>query len=240
VFNTHSFETRYTSSWVDDTLQFIGPGYFSKNSSSTQLFSLHYSFISDHRDVRAYPLKGHLAGLELSQFGLGLLPDESSGFLRADAEWSSYNKIDDNWFTGFLVITRLSITHLQPYYLQRGLGFGNDYVRGFEYYVIDGQQTLLSKVFLKYQLISPQVLDLGMGSDKFSKIPYAFYLNFFVDGAFVSDKLYAGVNPLSNKPLGGIGIGLDYVTYYDKVFRVEFAYNSKSEPGIFFHYGVPF
>ncbi len=240
VFITHGLEGRYTSSWVDDTLQMIGPGYFSNNSSSTQFFSLHYSFVSDHRDMKAYPLKGYLAGAEISQFGLGLLNKEPSGFLRADLEFRYYYTISKKWFTGFLAKTRLASSHLQPYYLQRGLGYGNDYIRGFEYYVVDGQQTYLSKVFVKYQLMAPRTLDMGFGGDRFGKTHHAFYLNVFADGGFVSDKLYAKNNPLANRALGGIGVGLDYVTYYDRVFRVELAMNSKNEPGLFFHYGIPF
>lgn len=240
VFNTHAVEGRYTSSWVDDTLTFLGPGYFSDNKSSTQFFSIHYSYISDHRDMKAYPLKGYLSGIEISQFGLGLLKNESSGFLRAELEFRFYTQVSKKWYTGFLAKTRLSSTHLQPYYLQRGLGYGNDYIRGFEYYVVDGQQTFLSKVFLKYQLMEPKTLDMGIGGDRFGKTHHAFYLNIFADGGYVNDKLYHNVNPLSNQTLGGIGIGLDYVTYYDRVFRVEAALNSKNEPGIYFHYGIAF
>lgn len=240
VFNTHSLEGRYTSSWIIDTLQVIGSGYFSGNRSSTQLFSIHYSYVSDHRDMKAYPLKGYLGGIEISQFGLGVLKNESSGFLRAELEFRYYNTLSKRWFTGFWAKTRLSSTHLQPYYLQRGLGYGNDYIRGFEYYVVDGQQTFLGKVFLKYQLMAPKTLDVGFGGDRFGKTHHAFYLNLFADGGYVNDKLYGDANPLSNSPLGGIGLGLDYVTYYDRVFRVETTLNSKNEPGLYFHYGIAF
>jgi hypothetical protein len=36
------------------------------------------------------------------------------------------------------------------------------------------------------------------------------------------------------------GIGLDLVTYYDQVFRIDFAYNKYHEYGIFFHIETPF
>lgn len=240
VFNTHSLEGRFTSSWVDDTLKVIGPGYFSGNKSSTGFFSLHYTFVSDHRDIKAYPLKGYLLGADISQFGLGVLSEESSGFLRAELELRYYHTISKKWFAGFWAKTRLASSYLQPYYLQRGLGYGNDYVRGFEYYVVDGQQTFLTKLFIKYQLMAPKTLEMGFGGDRFGKTHHAFYLNFFVDGGYVSDQLYTKDNPLANRALGGIGLGLDYVTYYDRVFRVEAALNSKNEPGVFFHYGIPF
>lgn len=240
VFNTHSLEGRFTSSWVDDTLKVIGPGYFAANKGSTGFFSLHYTFVSDHRDIKAYPLKGYLVGADVAQFGLGILPQESSEFLRTELEFRYYYSISRKWFTGFWLKTRLATSYLQPYYLQRGLGYGNDYVRGFEYYVIDGQQTFLTKFFIKYQLMAPKTLEMGLGGDRFGKTHHAFYLNFFMDGGYVSDKLYDRNNPLANRALGGIGIGLDYVTYYDRVFRVEAAINSKNEPGFFFHYGIPF
>ena len=47
-------------------------------------------------------------------------------------------------------------------------------------------------------------------------------------------------NNLSNSLLWGNGISLDYVTYYDKLLRIEFSVNHLGEKGVFLHFSNPF
>ena len=46
--------------------------------------------------------------------------------------------------------------------------------------------------------------------------------------------------PHSNEFLYGYGLGIDFVTYYDIVFRVEFSANKFGETGLFLHFNAPF
>ena len=47
-------------------------------------------------------------------------------------------------------------------------------------------------------------------------------------------------NDLTNQLLFGRGISLDYVTYYDKMLRIEYGINRLGEKGIFLHFTNPF
>ena len=47
-------------------------------------------------------------------------------------------------------------------------------------------------------------------------------------------------NNLTNSLLIGRGISLDYVTYYDKLLRIEFSVNHLGEKGVFLHFSNPF
>ena len=40
--------------------------------------------------------------------------------------------------------------------------------------------------------------------------------------------------------LWGNGISIDYVTYYDKLLRIEFSANHLGEKGVFLHFSNPF
>ena len=44
---------------------------------------------------------------------------------------------------------------------------------------------------------------------------------------------------LDNKFIFGTGIGLDFVTYYDKVLRLEYGINDMGETGLFIHFVAP-
>ena len=65
------------------------------------------------------------------------------------------------------------------------------------------------------------------------------YLNIFSDIAYVEDNQFQLNNSLSNELLFGSGIGLDLVTYYDKVLRLEYSMNKMKETGFFVHFIAP-
>jgi hypothetical protein len=44
---------------------------------------------------------------------------------------------------------------------------------------------------------------------------------------------------LDNKFIFGTGIGIDFVTYYDKVLRLEYGVNDMGETGFFIHFVAP-
>lgn len=47
-------------------------------------------------------------------------------------------------------------------------------------------------------------------------------------------------NTLEGNFLYGWGVGLDLVTYYDNIFRLEYTINKFGESGFFLHFGAPF
>ena len=125
------------------------------------------------------------------------------------------------------------------YYFNRALGF-SDLVRGYEYYVVDGQNFLLAKSNLRIQIIKPSVFHVPINAfQKFRSFSYALYAGPFIDAGYASDDYFAKYNPLSNQWLIGGGIGIDLVTYYDYVFRTEFTVNKMGQPGIYLHLNAP-
>jgi outer membrane protein assembly factor BamA len=74
---------------------------------------------------------------------------------------------------------------------------------------------------------------------QFNKIPIEIYTNVFFDAGYVYDK--SGVykqygNTMVNKIMYGIGIGIDFVTYYDKTLRLDYSFNALGENGLFIHW----
>jgi hypothetical protein len=128
-------------------------------------------------------------------------------------------------------------TNALPYFIQSGLGYGRYFVRGYEYYVVDGQKIGLLKANLKFALLPTRVLQINqLKSEKFSKLHYAFYMNLFTDAGYSEGKYKPDETTLSGKLLYSIGLGLDFVTYYDKVLRIEYSLNRLGESGIFVHF----
>ena len=62
----------------------------------------------------------------------------------------------------------------------------------------------------------------------------------FADFGRVWDSRYAYKNPLANRIQQGYGIGVNVVTSYDQVMRVEFAVNGRAASGFYLHFAQPF
>ena len=237
LYHTHGLETRFNYSAAADSVPILASDYYA-SGNQVRYFSLTYTYTHDRRDAKAYPLQGHyLQGLLLkSGFGLG---DPDLNVMYAQLTAKKYLPISDRWNFAASVTGRTLLSNELPYYFQEGLGYGY-FVRGYEYYVIDGQHWGLLRSNLKLALLKPRWKTLEfIPTKKFNTFHYAFYLNVFADVGYVSDKLYAVGNPLSNETLYSTGIGLDFVTYYDKVLRLEYALNHIGETGFYIHFVQP-
>ncbi|MCX6232195.1 MAG: hypothetical protein NTZ33_11695 [Bacteroidetes bacterium] len=232
IHNSHLLQFAYNSFSFADTLIKLNTGYSTNNTLNERYLSFYYQFKNDYRDYKPYPLQGHYFDIEISKSGFMLLKDETTDFFSLKSTFRKFWKSTEHFYEaiGFTAC----VTPDYPYYIQNGLGFGRDYVRGYEYYVISGQGFGLLKTNLKYNIIPQRVSKINIiKTEKFNTIPYAFYVNLFADAAYVYNKNNDVYNSLTNSLLIGTGLGLDFVTYYDKVLRLEYSINKKGESGIF-------
>ena len=132
---------------------------------------------------------------------------------------------------------RLMPGGVQPYYLRRAMGT-SIYVRGYQYYVIDGQNYALLKAALRYKLLPQYTFRFPwFPMEKFNEIPLTIYTGVFADAGYVEDRNRNATdrNVLGNTWQRGIGAGVDFVTYYDLVFRAEYTLNHFGEHGLYLH-----
>ena len=88
------------------------------------------------------------------------------------------------------------------------------------------------------EIIKPHIKNVPLPLNKFNTFHYALYFGLYGDMGYVEDRLYAGANPLANSLLAGYGVGVDYVTYYDIVLRLECSMNKMNELGFFIHFNA--
>lgn len=75
--------------------------------------------------------------------------------------------------------------------------------------------------------------------DQFNRIPFEIYTNLFFDAGYVyaeSEKFKQYNNTRVNKLMYSTGIGIDFVTYYDKILRFDYSFNAMGESGLFIHW----
>ena len=231
----HIITTGYAHANVADTIIALNPDYFGKQTSNIQYFTLSYTFDWDTRDYKFYPLKGHNVTLELGKIGLNLLDNELDGSWYTRLSAYKYFDLGHRFYAGLGGLAKYSPDKPQPYYTERALGY-EDYLRGFEYYVVDGQRFVAGRAFTKFALVPMRIKKIdGWSWDEFNKVHYSFYLNLFVDAGYVDDSRIGTNNYLSNKLLTSAGLGLDMITYYDIVFRLEGTLSRQGKSGVYVH-----
>jgi hypothetical protein len=221
-----------------DSLLSRNPDYNYTSQATSDYLNLYYKLKIDHRDAKYYPLKGWYLDAEIYKGGLGFKFEKPVNILWLRSTSRLFLPLCQRWFFGTSFVGKVSSSSYQPYFFMQGLGYDRDFVRGYEYYVVDGKHYALSRNTIKFALLSERNSNLAfIRSQKFSRIHYAAYLTLYADAGYSwLDKTYKPVlNDLPEQILLGAGLGLDFVTYYDKVIRFEYSINKLGESGIFIH-----
>ncbi len=236
IYQTQNVELSYNDKQFADTVSELNPMFYLGNDDRAQFFKLSYFFRNDHRDYKSYPLKGYYFDVVIEKQGFGFFKGTEVNLFDIKANVRKYWKFSNRWFFASGFTGRLGNKGNHPYFLTTGLGYGRDFVRGYEYYVVDGEDYGLLKTDLKFAIIPQQVSTIKfIPLDQFNKIPWAVYLSLFADFAYAPGNAYDG-NTLQNDMLVGYGIGLNLVTYYDMVIRMEYSFNKMGESGFFLHF----
>lgn len=239
IFTTHQLVAGIRACSFSDSLLSLNPDYSYAGMASPVFFNVYYKLKIDHRDIKYYPLKGWYADIEINKSGLGFGFEEQVNVTWAKTTSRLYSKLANRWYTGISFIGKISSAQWQPYFQIQALGYSRDYVRGYEYNVIDGKHFALFRSNIKYALVPERIQSIGfIPTPKFGLIHYALYLTMFADVSYVWQPQWIGLNSnvLPRTWLAGAGMGLDLVTYYDKVVRIEYAVNKSCKSGIFIHF----
>jgi hypothetical protein len=103
-----------------------------------------------------------------------------------------------------------------------------------EYFVLDGIAGGIIKNTINKHLFDIK-LHTGLRSETYSTIPIRFYLKAYTDIGYTYNENNFKRNNLSNKFLYSGGLGLDIVSIYDVVFRIECSINQLYQKGFFIH-----
>jgi outer membrane protein assembly factor BamA len=237
-YQTHYATGSFFDNGIDDSLAQLNPRYFLEGRTRQKYFSLKYSLVYDFRDISYYPLKGNYFRIDVEKLGLGIYHDINQ--LGFKIECAKYFKLSNKFYLAAGLRQKISFPYNQPYVNFQSLGYSRDYVSGYELYVIDGQHFSLAKLNLKYQLFSKKIKFHDMLAKQFETAPFALYLRAYSDAGYVRDNSLNPLNTkLANEFLLGGGLGLDMVTYYDLVFRLEYSINRLQQQGVYLHVKAP-
>lgn len=235
-YESHLASLKFYRTTIADTVSDLNPDYFLKGRKKQLFLQLDYRYTIDKRDIQYYPTSGYFIKGEFQKLGLGIFGDLNQTVLKGTLAkyWLLHKKVS----LATINHTKFSFPTKQPYFNQQGLGWGQQFVRGYELYVVDGQSYYLNRTSLKFRVLHlPDFENRLIPAKQFRKAPFSVYLKAHADYGYVVDNTVNPINStLSNRALYGWGPGIDIITYYDIVWRFEYSFNSIGESRFFVHF----
>lgn len=233
LFIKHIFSVNFTHQKVDDSIINIkyNPNFYKDPVSTVDIVDFNYVLQYANVNNGSYPLTGKTAFLAIQKRGLGFTGGINMFTLEAGI--NTYFELGSNWFSSIQVNGKIKLPFEQAYVNQRGLGYGENYLRGLEYYVIDGVATALVKSTLKKKLLAFYI-PFPFLPKLLTKIPFTVFAKTYADAGYAYNKKTTCTS-LNNRILYSGGFGIDILTLYDINLRFEYSFNQLKENGLFLH-----
>ena len=234
-YSSHRFGINYSSINLDDTVVLENPNYFLHSSKYQNFLALTYSFVWDYRDFVSYPLSGAYLRIVADKIGIGIYDDID--IFKINARYARDFDLGKRFYYGTSITGHFSTPPKQPYFNYSGVGFGTNFMRGYERYVIEGQSFVTNKNSFRRLLFSFET-DISniLNMKQFSKIPLAAYLTLNFDHGYIKNYPSYEENTLfTGKYIYGGGIGIDIISFYDFVMRWEYSINIEREHALYFN-----
>lgn len=225
----HGIRVAFLHQQVDSQILTLNPKYFNTLQNKVAFPEVSYTLNYTNVDYIPYPLTGWSG--EVSLLKRGINSDVNMWQLggKISRNWKLSDKTSFGW-QGFGMIR---VPFNQPFINQRMLGYSDLYLRGLERYVIDGVAATLSRQTLRYELFNFFVPTF-LKSKSHDQVPFRIYPKIFFDYGYVHNKSFTN-NSLVNRPLYSAGFGIDLVSFYDFVLRLDYSFNQLGQNGLFLH-----
>ncbi len=226
----HTFRLNFNNLKIDSAVTVYNPDFFT--SARKEIFFPEFSYQMDYTNVDyvAYPLKGVSVGALLLRRGI----NTDMNLWQLSLQSTESAEIAHKTYFSTQNMATLKLPFNQPFYNQQLFGYGNFYLRGLEKYVIDGVAGFTARnTFLRE--VANFSLPIKMPFLGLYRVPFRVMAKVFSDVGYVYNNNPDPSNTLSKQFLYTEGIGIDVVTSYDFVFRVEYSFNQLGQNGLFLH-----
>jgi outer membrane protein assembly factor BamA len=228
-FKRVNFSIGLQYSEVNDSILIKNSNYF--NSLNTKQFfpSIGVSVTYANTDKNKYPLKGLVFNYGISKTGTGF----SGGINNTTAFGyiAKYFSHKHHFYSSIKTAGILKLPFKQAYVNQRALGSGNIKMRGLELYFVDGVAAASANYTFSKKVVDFRI-PFPFGIKAIPYIPINIFAKTYADiGYSYIPAPYVG--KLNNRFLYTGGFGIDIVTLYDIVFKVEYSFNQLREKGLF-------
>jgi outer membrane protein assembly factor BamA len=226
----HYFGVTFTRERISDTVMALNPDYFRNGRQEVGFPTFYYTVDYFNLDYNPYPTRGYAARISLSKSGV----NHNTNLWQLHVKNTGYLNLSPKAFIELNGYGGIKLPFRQPYFSQRFLGYDDAFLQGYEYYVIDGAAGGYVKTTFAHELFDFSVRVPGKKKRVIERVPFKFYGKIYGNAGYVYNP-NPGENELSNKVLFSGGVGIDIVTIYDVVVKLEWSFNHLGQNGLFLH-----
>jgi len=232
-YTTHRLQLTYSLDRVADTLISLNPFYHQQGNLTQRFSQLGYVFTYDTRDNVNYPVKGQVIEGYINK--RGLLPTDNVSSFQLGLGGGYYWALTNRWSMGLVSKFELTFPRNIPFNQMQGIGYEEEFLRGFDLYVINGTTFGLGKSNIRFKLLDKIIPLKFVPIKQFNKFPLAGYINFFADAGYSSNRVANREyqNNLSNQMLSSVGVGLDVIALLNTTLQFNLSRNSIGQTNLF-------
>ena len=228
-YTTHYFGVGYQSVRFGDTVFALNPQFLTDPQHFLKYGLIYYRLRYQNLDYNAYPTRGYAGELFASKQGF----NRDMNVWQLTAKGVGYWQLGKQSFYSLGASGTIKAPFKQPYYNKQLLGYGDMFLHGYEYYVMDGVAGGIVNATLATKLTN---FSFSVPRTKWFSpipIPLKIYGKVFANAGYAYDPDPGPTYRLSNRFLVGYGVGFDILTAYDFTLKVEFSYNHLGQNGIY-------
>jgi outer membrane protein assembly factor BamA len=235
LFQSIKLEYNYNQT-ISEVSQHLNPDFFLNGNSRQKYFSLNYMFAYDDRDLKYFPTKGRRSEIQITKEGLGNTNGSlNTLFVKLYVEqflsWTSHHS------AGVQVNAKASIIRNKiPYYNSKALGYGSEYLKGFEYYVVDGMDFLFLKFRESYIFYENNIKFRAQKKLGIKSMPVRLGIAAHAGTAYVNNVDYALNNKLANKWIYSSGLSFECLLSNTSLIQLDWSINGLKESGFYLHF----
>ncbi len=219
-------------SHIDSMVLVNNRKYWGNSELSRRAVTLIYGITYDQRDNIQYPIYGYFINCQLKAYTNS---DMSIKYGQIKGDFQYYGSISERLSLSARLQWGLSVKNVEGYIFDKAIGYEDVYLRGYEFYVADGQHYATISPTVRYKIMPTTIYFLKFLSflPKFNRLHLTIFGKSYFDAGYSFHKYQNSLNTLSNKLLFSWGFGFDIVTYYDLTFSFDYSFNQLKEGGLF-------
>ena len=240
VNSYHSLRVEYHHNSIDPFVATeLNPNYFLDGMTDLRFFFLEYDYNYDKRLYSHYPQGGYLLFGNVKKEGIGIFNDYDN--LSMELGFEVHHSFGDRIIMGTRNKGKANLNrNIVSFANNTGLGWGRDIVSGYELYVMDGTDLVITMNDVKWKFFDNNLNTVKWMPSQFRQMNMTLFFRVNFDMAYVNERTYKTTNDLSNRWIYGGGPALDMILFNNFLFTFEYSYNDLGEHGLFFHNSFAF
>ncbi len=238
INNSHELKLGYNKNTVSQNLLDSVSNYLPGNKDKLNYMEVDYQGTFEHRDLKEYPLFGHYSEINLNYRGLG---QKDYTQLYLSGRYNYYRPLREKLFASTSFLFRYTPLYEDDFYSLSNFRINSERSpRGFNNYQLFPASYFTSKNELRYRLMDRKLYNIPILPDRFEPVPMKLYPKAFFDMSKMIAAQKDVTNELNDKFLFSGGLGMDVVTIYNTIIRLELSENNLGETKFNIALGKPF